>query len=312
MTDMAHDELVSVLMPAFKPDHFKVALESVVGQTHGNLEILVGDNSGHPDIQRIIDEVGDPRVVRIPNHQVTNKSPRLNHMILWLRAKGRYARFVYDDDIILPRSTEALLHQLKTVPTCVLAWHQREVIDEHGKLRWKHGVIPETGTVVLDRALLLDNMSKFLNFVGEPSFTMFDREAIEHFDFNRYSKFDMAFLWDIAMYLSVAKNGLAAGVGEFLGGFRVHSGQVSSAANVFGAVEWEFVFRQELCDGNLTHEQFNVVLPKILGLYQASKGELPVLEGFQARLWTDAQTGRLKDTMPQFRAEYRRLLDTRH
>ena len=308
---MAHDDLVSVLMPAFKPEHFEAALRSVVSQTHRHLEILVGDNSGHPDIQAVIDRVGDPRVVRIPNHAVTARSPRLNHMILWLRAKGRYARFVYDDDLVYARSTEVLLQQLKTVPRCVLAWHQREVIDEHGALRWRHGVLPEDGTVVLDRALLLDNMASFLNFVGEPSFTMFDRDAIEHFDFNRYAKVDMAFLWDIAMILSVARNGLAAGCGEFLGGFRVHSGQVSSAANVFGAVEWEFVFRQELCEGNLSAEQFAAVLPKLLGLYQASKGELPVLEGFQSRLAVDAHAGRLRETMPQFRADYRRLLESR-
>jgi glycosyltransferase involved in cell wall biosynthesis len=308
---MTNADLVSVLMPAFKPEHFKAALDSVVNQTHQNLEILVGDNSGDPAIQAVIDEVGDPRVTRIPNHAVSNKSPRLNHMILWLRAKGRYARFVYDDDLVYERSTEVLLQQLKTVPRCVLAWHQRDVIDEHGGLRWRHGVLPGDGTVVLDRRLLLDNMSKFLNFVGEPSFTMFDREAIEHFDFNRYARFDMAFLWDIAMYLGIAENGLAAGVGEFLGGFRLHSGQVSSAANVFGAVEWELVFRQELCNGNLTTEQFHTVLPKILGLYQASKGELPVLEGFQARLAVDAHTGRLQANMPQFRAEYRQLLDNR-
>jgi glycosyltransferase involved in cell wall biosynthesis len=305
-------DLVSVLMPAFKPEHFKPALESVVNQTHTNLEILVGDNSGDPAIQAVIDEVGDPRVIRIPNHAVSGKSPRLNHMILWLRAKGRYARFVYDDDLVYERSTEVLLHQLKTVPRCVLAWHQRDVIDEHGALRWRHGVLPEDGSAVLDRRLLLDNMAKFLNFVGEPSFTMFDREAIAHFDFNRYARFDMAFLWDIAMYLGIAENGLAAGVGEFLGGFRLHSGQVSSAANVFGAVEWELVFREELCNGNLNDEQFNTVLPKILGLYQASKGELPVLEGFQSRLAVDAHTGRLRETMPQFRDAYRSLLAARH
>jgi glycosyltransferase involved in cell wall biosynthesis len=301
-------DLVSILMPAFKPAHFREALASVLAQEHAELEVLVGDNSGDPELQRIIDEFGDPRVTRIPNHAVTARSPRLNHMILWLRAKGRYVRFVYDDDIVFPRSTTVLLEQLKTVPRCVLAWHQREVIDEHGRLRWRHGVVPEDRTVVVDRALLLDNMARFLNFVGEPSFTMFDRFRVEHFDFNRYARFDMAFLWDIAMYLSILKNGLASGSGEFLGGFRVHEGQVSSAANKFGAVEWELVFRQELCDGHVDDAQFALVLPKILGLYQASKGELPVLEGFQARLAHDAQAGRLRDTLPQFRDEYRRLL----
>jgi hypothetical protein len=280
---MAHEDLVSVLMPAFKPEHFEAALRSVVGQTHAHLEVLVGDNSGHADIQRIIDAVGDPRVTRIPNHAVSNKSPRLNHMILWLRAKGRYARFVYDDDLVYERSTEVLLQQLKTVPRCVLAWHQRDVIDEHGALRWRHGVLPEDGSAVLDRRLLLDNMSKFLNFVGEPSFTMFDREAIAHFDFNRYARFDMAFLWDIAMYLGIAENGLAAGVGEFLGGFRLHGGQVSSAANVFGAVEWSWCSVRSCATATSTTSSSTPCCPRSSGCTRPARAS--------CRCWKDSRPG---------------------
>lgn len=301
------DELVSVLMPAFKAEHFEAALASVRAQTHANLEILVGDNSGHPELRRIIEAAADPRIVHVPNHLVSGGSPRLNHLILWGRAQGRYVRYVYDDDLIAPRSTEVLLRQLKTVPRCVLAFHQREVIDEHGALRWKHGVIPEGQVAVMDRALVLENMSKFLNFVGEPSFTMMDRAGVEHFDFNRYACIDTAFLWDVAMYLGVSRSGLVAGVGEFLGGFRVHGGQVSSAANKYGALEWELVFRHELCEGRFSEAQFATVLPKLLGLYQASKDELPVLQGFQARLHADAQLGRLRETTPLFRAEYLHL-----
>ncbi len=301
--------LVSVLIPAFKPRHFRQALDSVRAQTHEHLEILVGDDSREGDIRRLVDEANDPRITYIPSHQVTNGSAKLNHLLLWHRAQGRYVRFMYDDDLIAPRSTTVLLELLQSVAGCALSWHQRELIDEHGATTARYGVLTEERRAVMDRPLLLDNMAKFLNFVGEPSFTMLDRERVPHFSFSRYDRFDTAFLWDVAMYLATAEHGLVHGSGEFLGSFRVHQGQVSTRANVFGAVEWELVFRQELCAGRATLAQCHEVLPKLLGLYQASKHTLPELHGFQGRLLADAQAGRLIESTPAFLAHYQRLLD---
>ncbi|MFN3861646.1 MAG: glycosyltransferase family 2 protein [Roseateles sp.] len=301
--------LVSVLIPAFKHRHFQLALQAVQAQTHEHLEILVGDDSHDDQIRRIVEAAADPRIIYIPSHQVTAGSARLNHLLLWHRARGRYVRFMYDDDLIAPRSTAVLLDLLRSVPDCALSWHQRELIDEHGTTTARYGVLTEDRRAVMDRALLLDNMAKFLNFIGEPSFTMIDRDRIDHFGFSRYGRFDTAFLWDVVMYLAIAERGLVHGSGEYLGSFRVHQGQVSARANVFGAVEWELVFRQELCAGRATLAQCHEVLPKLLGLYQASKHTLPELHGFQARLLADAQAGRLAATTPAFLAHYQRLLD---
>jgi hypothetical protein len=303
--------LVSILMPAYKPDYFCEALEAVVAQTHENLEILVGDNAGTGAIEAIVRAVNDPRITCIPSHAVSCGSPRLNHLLLWHRAHARCVRYVYDDDVIAPRSTAVLLDLLQRTPNCALAWHQREIIDENGNVTSRHGALAEDSRVVLDRALLLDNFTKFLNFVGEPSFVMLDRERAGAFDFNRYRGIETAFLWDISMYLEAARHGLFAGTGEKLGRFRVHGTQVSSTASLFHAVEWEYVFRQELAEGRLTTAQFGEVLPKLLGLYQGTKAEWPLLGAFQARLHRDAAVGRLVETLPEFLAEYRRLLATR-
>ena len=305
---MPSTDLISVLMPAFKERHFRQALRSVLDQDHANLEVLVGDNSKQDHIRRIVDEAADPRVTYIPSHHVTDASPKLNHVLLWHRAHGRYVRFVYDDDLVAPRSTSVLLDLLQSQPGCALSWHQRELIDENDKVTSRYGPLAEGRRALMDRSLLLDNMAKFLNFVGEPSFVMIDRAAAPDFNFNRYDRYDTAFLWDIAMYLSTAEHGLAHGCGDFLGSFRVHSGQVSNRANVFGAVEWELVFRKEFCSGRLSIDQFHTVLPKLLGLYQATKNALPVLHDFQARLLDDAKAGRLRESTPEFLSRYEPLL----
>jgi glycosyltransferase involved in cell wall biosynthesis len=305
---MPSTDLVSVLMPAFKERHFTQALRSVLEQEHANLEVLVGDNSGQGHILRIVEEFADPRVTYVPSHHVTDGSAKLNHVLLWHRAHGRYVRFMYDDDVVAPRSTSVLLDLLRSQPGCALSWHQRQLIDEHDNVTARHGPLAEDRRAVMDRSLLLDNMAKFLNFVGEPSFVMIDRAAAPDFNFNRYDRYDTAFLWDVAMYLSTTERGLAHGSGEFLGSFRVHRGQVSSRANVFGAVEWELVFRQELCAGRVSLEQFHTMLPKLLGLYQATKDTLPALQRFQAQLLEDAQAGRLRESTPAFLSHYEPLL----
>lgn len=299
-------------MPAYKHEHFAAALASVLAQTHRNLEVLVGDNAGDGRIERLVHEAGDPRVRVVPNHMVSGAGARLNHLILWQRASARHVRYVYDDDLIDPRSTTVLLEMLHQPQRCVMAWHQRRVIDAHGNLRQRHGVLAEDQRVLLDRRLLLQNMARWLNFVGEPSFLMLDRDAISHFDFNRYARIDLAFLWDIAMLLEASRDGLLAGSGEFLGSFRLHEGQVSSSANLYGALEWELVFREELAAEAIDDATFAEAAPRLLGLYQHAKPGLPALEMFQARLLQDTKHGRVREGLPLLRAEYlalRRSLD---
>ncbi|NML14876.1 glycosyltransferase family 2 protein [Azohydromonas caseinilytica] len=313
---MNHDDsLVSVLMPAYKPEHFKEALLSVVNQTHANLEILVGDNNGDGSIRAVVDEVADPRVVYVPTHAVTGGSPRINHMVLWWRARGRHARYVYDDDVIFPRSTEVLLGLQRQLPGCAFTWHQRVIIDEHGVVRGRHGALPDGGgPTVMDRPMLLRNLAQHFNFIGEPCFVMFDREVVRHFDFARHAGTDLVFLWDVAVYLEAGRYGLCAGSPEFLGGFRQHGGQFSSAQSpnfVYGCIEWELVFRQECVEGHLAPDDAAAALLRVARLYEGYKASVPVLAEFQQRLLADIVTKRIAETTPRFMADYRALRDRR-
>lgn len=306
--------LVSILMPAYKPRFFKEALDSVVRQTHERLEILVGDNAGTGEIEAIVREVGDPRVVCVPTHHVTGGSPRINHLVLWWRASSPYVRFVYDDDVIYPRSTAALLDALQGVPGASLAWHQRHLIDESSHVRGANGLLGDTPRVVLDRPLLVSHVGRHFNFVGEPSFVLFDRRVAKSFDFSHYEERDLVFLWDIAMYLEAARHGPVVGRHEFLGAFRQHGGQISGAAHrdfIFGCIEWELVLRSECGRATLSAEDVETMAARILALYEAFKASVPRLEAFQARLFADLRAGRIGSGAAAFRAEYDALCAAR-
>jgi glycosyltransferase involved in cell wall biosynthesis len=307
---MAHNDLVSVMMPAFNPRYLREAMRSVLAQTHENLELLIGDNSGNPEIRTIIAEIGDPRVVYVPSHQVTNASVHLNSIILWERARGRYVRFVYDDDLAYPRSTEVLLDLLKGQPPCAMAWHQREVIDAEGRLMGRIDVFGAAPKTVMDRPRLLTNLARRLNFVGEPSFVMFDRQVHRHFRCSAYEGFDLRFLGDVAMYMDAASSGLLAASNEFLGGFRKHGAQTSSVASprfIMGCVEWEVIFRNELVLGRLPEDQAIAALRGLTMLYRNYETQLPGLIDFRTRLDADLESGRVAAQTPAFNAAYREL-----
>jgi len=307
---MARPDLVSVLMPAFKTEFLREAMSSVLHQTHGELELLIGDNSGDPEIGAIVAEFDDPRVVHIPSHAVSGGSVQVNHMLLWWRARGRYVRFVYDDDVAYPRSTEVLLDLLKGQPGAAMAWHQRDIIDAESRVLGRPDPLGSQARVVMDRPLLLVNLAQRMNFLGEPSFCMFDREVHRDFKFSTYEGMPLRFLWDVAMSVDAARSGLLVGTAEFLGGFRKHGAQISTALGrnfVFGCVEWEVIFRNELARGNLAPPDATLALQRLALLYERYQAEVPALVPFRERLLADLADGRAAERTPQFNDAYRSL-----
>jgi glycosyltransferase involved in cell wall biosynthesis len=305
---MTDSDLVSVLIPAFKPEFFKTALLSVLNQTHQNIEILIGDDSGHLGIREIIEEINDPRVIYIPSYQVTHQNPRLNHMILWYRARGKYVRFVYDDDIIYPRSTEVLLDQIKKIPGCVMSWHQRELIDKEGKVFLKLDFLGQLQEVYMDRALLLDNLIKHQNFIGEPSFVLLDKTMFNNFIFKTYAGVEVVFHWDVAMFLEASRYGLLAGNYQCLGSFRKHAVQMSSTLKgMFVPLEWELILRNEYKDKSLSQENFNFMLATTLYNYKLLQNEFPILMEFHKNLIDDFEKNRIVETLPRFINSFNKL-----
>lgn len=301
---------VSVLMPVYKTEYFELALRSVLEQTHAELEVLVGDNAGNRGAREIVEAIGDARVTYIPSHQVSTGSPRLNHLLLWWRARSRYVRYVYDDDLIDPASTATLLDKLRSTPRCAMAWHQRRIIDDAGRVLGALDFLGERGTAVVDRKLLLANLVHFDNFVGEPSFVMFDRQVMPDFGFSRYAGHDLVYLWDVAMYLAAADHGLISGSAEILGSFRRHPSQVSaSATQRIGLIEWELILREEHARGRLDAALLNTFAAKVLGLYQRRQDDYAPLRGFRERLLEDLRDGLRPEATQRFLSAYKAVAE---
>lgn len=105
--------LISVIIPAYNvEDHIAATLDSVLAQTHKNLQILVVNDGSTDATGSIIDEYArrDSRVTAIHKENGGVTSARLCGLA---EAKGKYIGFVDGDDYIEPQMYQRLLANLE-------------------------------------------------------------------------------------------------------------------------------------------------------------------------------------------------------
>ena len=95
---------VSVVITAYnRPDYLEAALNSALGQTYGNYEIIVVDDCSKIDMSGAIESLpGDIRYV----HQSKNAGPSTARNRGVALASGDYVAFLDDDDQWLPNKLE--------------------------------------------------------------------------------------------------------------------------------------------------------------------------------------------------------------
>jgi len=94
---------ISICIPTYNRwDYLKRCLYSLLSNPSENLEILVSDNNSPYDIDEILMELDDPRVISFKNEN--NIGPRLNFNKLLNLATGDFLLFITDDDFMLPNS----------------------------------------------------------------------------------------------------------------------------------------------------------------------------------------------------------------
>lgn len=98
--------LVSVLVPVFRPQeaHLRQAIESVLGQTYANFELLLLDDCPDSPSGAIVRSYTDPRIRYVANERNLGISESRNRLIAM--ARGEYLAVLDHDDICLPTRLE--------------------------------------------------------------------------------------------------------------------------------------------------------------------------------------------------------------
>src|SRR5580692_9142770 len=119
---MASAPLVSLLIPTFNSALTVAdAIDSCRQQTFADVEILVYDEVSKDNTREIIQAAArqDPRIRFFSSD--TNSGPVRAWRKLLHEARGKYATFVWVDDLILPRYVEVLLKSLEENPSQLIA-----------------------------------------------------------------------------------------------------------------------------------------------------------------------------------------------
>jgi glycosyltransferase involved in cell wall biosynthesis/predicted SAM-dependent methyltransferase len=227
---------VDILIPLYRPDHLKHALESALEQTWEPITIVICDDGPGDASRAIIDEFRHHRahshVQYFRNQPPTGNTAR-NAVRCLQRSSGTYVKFLFDDDVLEPRCVEKMACCLRDDPDVTLVTSHRRLIDAAGQ------ALPEieaTRRPVADDSRvngswLIDEMLRNQqNFIGEPSTVLFRRTDIQEIvpDFWALGSINFMGNADVTVWLSLLAQGDGIYLTESLSRFRMHADQTSN------------------------------------------------------------------------------------
>lgn len=199
---------VSIAVPVFNAAaSIRAALDSALGQTCEDLEIVVCDNASTDGTAEIVREYSDPRIRLHVNAE--NLGYQRNNNLSIIRTQGEFVKFLHADDLLFPRCVERMLEPFASSERIGLVFSRRRVDipseSEPTLLAWRkehavpHTRFPELTELNDGRRLLGDYLRAGLteNWVGEPVAVMMRRAALERLGLfhSRMQVFDDVEMW---------------------------------------------------------------------------------------------------------------------
>ena len=186
---LKNSPLVSVCIPAFKPDFLKQAIDSVLAQTYHNIEIVICDDSTSDEIEKIVQQYKDKRIIYIKNR--INLGGRRNLINCLKNSNGEYIKFLNDDDLLMKNCIETMVKYFEYYGDKItLITSRRNIINENNELlNDTRFTLPLSKSDIYINGIELGNYALTFgeNLIGEPSTTMFrlsDAKRVKHGLFN--------------------------------------------------------------------------------------------------------------------------------
>jgi len=211
----AYFPLVSICIPTYNGEkHIVECLHSALNQTYTNLEIIISDDASADKTIEII--IKYKTLTQIPiyiyNHKPNGIGANWNNCIK--NSNGKYIKFLFQDDVLLPTCIEEMVQLAETSNTIGLVYCKRDFIydkDETSSLEWiqrfgnlhtswkniqtKEGVL-KGKKYLKDEYLLHAPKNKF----GEPTAVLLNKKVFEkigYFNENLKQALDIEFWWRV-------------------------------------------------------------------------------------------------------------------
>mgnify|MGYP001594086182 CR=1 FL=1 len=215
-------KLVTVAIPTYNREgYIKESINSVLNQTHKNLELLVVDNHSEDNTQKVIDGIHDRRIRYVRNKKNIGILSNWNKCISL--AKSKYLVILGDDDILLPTFVEESLRVHGRYNLGFSFTHCNKV-DENGKflMRWGYN-FPPPGFLRGDKYLEL--IIKSGACLTNSTTVMLNKDI-----FKEVGKFEAKYssnTFDFNMWIKIADKFNLYFIDKVLAHYRIHKDQVS-------------------------------------------------------------------------------------
>jgi|GEM_PF-668251 glycosyltransferase involved in cell wall biosynthesis/predicted O-linked N-acetylglucosamine transferase (SPINDLY family) len=229
--------LVSILIPTYNGEAFIAeALNSALSQTYPNLEIIVSDDHSTDNTLNIVQQIQRNAHISLgvfthPNYGLVGN---LNFCLK--QAKGKYIKFLFQDDVLEPNCIEEMVNLAEQDSNIGLVFSPRRVMIAAGSesnplcqaayrgTQDLHQKWSKLQSIQSGKTLLADpNCLKGTpNKIGEPTTVLIPKKVIDHlgdFDGTLHQLLDVDLWFRILGYYNVGF------VNQTLSCLRIHSGQ---------------------------------------------------------------------------------------
>jgi glycosyltransferase involved in cell wall biosynthesis len=125
---------VSVCIPTCnRADYLRQAIESVLGQSFSDYELIVSDNASNDSTGTVIKSFDDDRIVYIRKEIHVGLVENWNSCLA--AAKGEYINIFHDDDIMMPENLALKVAVLDKHQEVGIVHSNFNIIDENGQLK---------------------------------------------------------------------------------------------------------------------------------------------------------------------------------
>jgi glycosyltransferase involved in cell wall biosynthesis len=232
--------LVSVCIPTYNGVEFIVeALDSVLSQTYSNIEIIISDDKstdGTLDlVNSYISKSQFPIYIYI--NEIRGIGNNWNNSMK--RANGKYIKFLFQDDVLLPNCIEKMFEAFKLHPRAGMVASKRDFlidanVDEDKISDWlkiyadlqKHLDLTYNPDATISKSIFKTKYfyTAPINFIGEPSAVMFKKSLVDKIG---YFREDLNQFLDFEYWFRILKNTPIIILNEKLIKFRIHEKQAT-------------------------------------------------------------------------------------
>jgi len=216
---------ISVCLPVFNGEKYlAAAIQSVLDQSFENFELLIADDCSSDSSAEIIAHYAstDRRIKSWKNENNMGLFANYNECIR--RSRGAYIKPFAQDDVFYPTVLQRMSAVLEEKPTVTLVACAKHWVDDSGEPvegldeRIIKSLMPlHEDTYIKGDEVVLDSLSRFLNWLGEPSTVMFRKaQAGYGFDVNFKQ------IGDLEYWYRLLQKGDYFFIGDILCNFRKH------------------------------------------------------------------------------------------